>query len=593
MDLISAEEVIRRIEWYFKGGVVSYLTPDQARAARKGVLATSRSNTFDEQPLNLHNARLACESFIKPLPEYPGTFEGRGIVICGGGVKYFTNAWVNISMLRKLGCSLPIELWHLGEEEVDKEMPLLLKEFDVECVDALKVRKRHPVRRLKGGWELKSYAILHCPFREVLFLDADNVPVVNPEFLFESQPYRETGAIFWPDYGQLKKSQTIWDSCGLERPEGPEFESGQIVVDKERCWKALRLALWFNEHSDFYYQHIHGDKETFHLAFRKLGKSFAMPQTPIHPLEGTMCQHDFAGNRIFQHRNTDKWNLLLNNKRVEDFWFEADCRSSVKRLQEIWDGRMSRYGRVLKNRERVKIIRPPTIFGCMISCPERTEVRERTLQNLAATDWGSRPVCVQMDQGTFTKKQERQTHTSYLALRQGVNSGAEYILFLEDDLEFNRWFHHNLLHWSPLAQRIVALGGLYNPGVKPLACDVNNHATVVDPQSVFGSQAFLISLRAAEFFLQHWSEVEGMQDIKMSRLAAKMKRPIFYHAPSLVQHLGIQSVWGGFFHQAPDYDPNWRSVGEEERPSNLVRNNHEVRQHLQPAHAGTRISAQD
>src|SRR5439155_3065887 len=106
MDLISAEEVIRRIEWYFKGGIVSYLTPDQARAARKGVLATSRSNTFDEQPLNLHNARLACESFVKTLPEYPGSCEGRGIVICGGGVKYFSNAWVYLRILRILCCSL-------------------------------------------------------------------------------------------------------------------------------------------------------------------------------------------------------------------------------------------------------------------------------------------------------------------------------------------------------------------------------------------------------------------------------------------------------------------------------------------------------
>src|SRR5438046_6470344 len=92
-----------------------------------------------------------------------------------------------------------------------------------------------------------------------------------------------------------------------------------MVLDKQRWWKALRLALWFNEHSDFYYKHLHGDKETFHLAFKKLGKTFSMPQIPIHRLEGTMCQHDFDGKRIFQHRNMDKWNLFLNNKRVRIF----------------------------------------------------------------------------------------------------------------------------------------------------------------------------------------------------------------------------------------------------------------------------------
>jgi len=31
--------------------------------------------------------------------------------------------------------------------------------------------------------------------------------------------------------------------------------------------------------------------------------------------------------------------------------------------------------------------------------------------------------------------------------------------------------------------------------------------------------------------------------------------PIYYHTPSLVQHVGIESAWGGHFHWAPDYDP--------------------------------------
>ena len=34
MDMISAEEVIRRIELYFTGGACKYLTPAEARLAR-------------------------------------------------------------------------------------------------------------------------------------------------------------------------------------------------------------------------------------------------------------------------------------------------------------------------------------------------------------------------------------------------------------------------------------------------------------------------------------------------------------------------------------------------------------------------------
>ncbi len=338
MDLISSAEVIGRIEMYFKGGALGYLSPNQAKAAERGIRA-SAANQYDDEPLTLANARLACEQFIKTIPSYPGGYAGRGIVICAGGVRYFPGAWVCIQMLRRLGCTLPIQLWHLGEDEMDEGMKSIVAPLNVETIDAAAMRLKRPARIL-GGWELKPYALLHSPFQAVLLLDADNVPVVNPEFLFETSQYRETGAIFWPDYGRLEKTEVIWDSCGLPRPEGPEFESGQIVLDKMRCWRALRLCLWFNENSDFYYQYLHGDKETFHLAFRKLNQPFSLVDQPIHSLAGTMCQHDFEGHRLFQHRNTDKWNLFLRNQSVDDFWFEEECRGYLAQLQQIWDGRM-------------------------------------------------------------------------------------------------------------------------------------------------------------------------------------------------------------------------------------------------------------
>jgi len=561
MDMITSAEVIRRIELYFNGGTVTYLSAAQAKAGRRGVRAT-RSNTFDDQPLNIHNARGAFEKFVQTLPAYPGKFEGQGIVICGGGLQYFTNAWVCINVLRELGCTLPIQLWYLGEDEMDEEMKLLLKPFGIECVDAMKVRKRHPARRL-GGWELKPYAMLHCPFREVLLLDADNVPVVNPEFLFQTQPYRQTGAIFWPDYGQFKKTQMIWDNCDLMRPNGPEFESGQIVLDKKRCWQALCLTMWFNENSDFYYEHLLGDKETFHLAFEKLKKSYTMPSRPIHSLEGTMCQHDFEGNRLFQHRNGDKWNLFLRNKAVKGFSFEEECRGYVNQLREVWDGRMSRYGAAAGQktaRTNVALEQVPRVEACMISCQERVKVRERTLRNLAATDWGDRPVHVQLDTGQSENRQERQALVSYLALRHGVESKADYILFLEDDLVFNRWLWHNLCHWAPVQERRITLAGLYNPNIRALAWAVRTNSTVMDPDYIYGSQAFLLSLSAARHIVRHWRKIDGMQDIRISRLAAQLKQPIFYHTPSLVQHVGVKSVWGGTFHRARDYDPDWKAA---------------------------------
>lgn len=283
------------------------------------------------------NARERAARFIGSIPPCPDIFDGRGIVICGGGVRYFTCAWVCVHQLRRLGCTLPIQLWFLGPKELDDQMRALVAPLGVTCIDGRELRQRIPARIL-NGWELKAYALLHCPFREVLLLDADNVPVVDPEFLFDTPQFRESGAIFWPDYGRMKSDRAAWSLFDVPFRDEPEFESGQMVVDKSRAWRPLNLAMWYNEFSDFFYHHIHGDKDTFRFAWHRLGQKFSLPPFPIHSLPCTMCQHDFEGRRIFQHRNMDKWSLRGENKRISGFQFEDECRADLERLRGAWDG---------------------------------------------------------------------------------------------------------------------------------------------------------------------------------------------------------------------------------------------------------------
>lgn len=183
---------------------------------------------------------------------YPSGLEGRGVVICAGGLKFFPGAWVCIRMLRRLHCKLPIQLWHLGEAEMTSEMRDLIAPYGVEIIDAYKVRDQHPARIL-NGWELKPYSIIHSKFKDVLFLDADNVPVVNPQFLFETPHYLRTGAVFWPDKARLDAKNPIWNICEIPYRDEPSFDSGQVLIDKERCWQALHVTMHMNEFSDFYY----------------------------------------------------------------------------------------------------------------------------------------------------------------------------------------------------------------------------------------------------------------------------------------------------------------------------------------------------
>jgi hypothetical protein len=558
MDLITSTDVTHRIEGYFKGGAVKYLASRQRPAGERGIAATSQ-NLFDRHCLNLSSAGLACERFIKTIPNYPDSYDGRGIVICGGGVRYFAGAWVCIKMLRRLRCSLPIQLWYLGRKEMDSRMKALLAPFGVECVDATSVRKKFPARILQG-WELKSYALLHSPYREVLLLDADNVPVVNPEFLFATPQFRATGAIFWPDFlrGTAKKARAIWRSFGLQIPHELEFESGQIVLDKQRCWRALCLAWWINDNSDFFYRHLHGDKETFHLAFHKLKTAYSLVPKPIVPLPGVMCQHDFLGRRIFQHRNMEKWDLFFN-KRIKGFRWEKQCHAYIGDLRRAWDGRISSDAEWKALAKSKRIRRTIKIEAMMISCRERDELRRRTLENLAKTDWGDTPVHIHFDTPTDGDFQQRQVQSSYLALQKSLDCRTDYILFLEDDLDFNRHIRHNLHQWDPIRRGVVTLAGLYNPRLWERAWDLRSNARIIDPNAAFGSQALLLSKETAAYVVRRWNDILGLQDTKISRLVGRLRKPVYYHAPSLVQHIGSSSTWGGGFHQAFDFDPVWKA----------------------------------
>ena len=278
--------------------------------------------------------------FLRNLGPYPtGSLSGRGIVTCAGGTRYLPCGWVCIQMLRRLGCTLPVEIWSLGPTEIDADASRLFEPLGVRCVDASEVAERHPVRIL-NGWELKPFSILHSAFGEVLFLDADDVPARDPTDLFESAEYRRTGAVFWPDFGRLGPQRTIWDVCRVPYRDEPEFETGQVVVHKARCWRAMQLTMHLNEYSDFYYRHIHGDKETFHMAWRMLRQEYSMVSWPIHALRGVMCQHDFEGRRVFQHRNLAKWELEGPNQHIPGFMHEDECLGFLEDLRRRWDGRI-------------------------------------------------------------------------------------------------------------------------------------------------------------------------------------------------------------------------------------------------------------
>lgn len=269
----------------------------------------------------------AAHAMALSVPE----LTGRGIVIPAGG-NYACSAYVTVRMLRHLGCNLPIQIWHLGPREMPPLAAAAFAEFGVETVDAHIVCKQFPHSRL-NGWELKAYALLHSPWREVLLLDADNIPVQNVDQLFNTVGYTETGALFWPDRGRWPPEAIIWTLSGLDYRDEAEFESGQLVVDKQRCWPAVVLANEINNDSAFWYSKIHGDKDTFRLAWRSVNLPYFMnPHMGSAPWP-LFYQRDTHGEFLFQHGY--KWTLPPEHNRPfgeesPGYPFSAQCFNAIK-----------------------------------------------------------------------------------------------------------------------------------------------------------------------------------------------------------------------------------------------------------------------
>ncbi len=269
----------------------------------------------------------------------PDRFSGAGIVICAGGAAMFTNAFVLIHVLRhSLGCRLPIEVWYLGEAELSPRMRGMLGELHVACVDGLSITSNMPLDTI-DGWRLKALALAWSSFSKVLLLDADQVPTRDPAEVFDWPDFIRTGAVLWPDVLDIDHENPIWALCGLVGQGRRSIESGQLLIDKERHWRAVQIALRLNEEAHEVYQIIYGDKDTFLLGLLIAGSDFSLIQTgPGIDIRRCFYQHDCNGEILFQHRTGAKWRYSGSQDVLDGFQNEGACAAALETLRRQWNG---------------------------------------------------------------------------------------------------------------------------------------------------------------------------------------------------------------------------------------------------------------
>ena len=236
-----------------------------------------------------------------PMPE----MDGFGIVTVAGGPKYLRYLWTSVKRTRTL-TDAPIICYHIGPREIAHHSVPMLEDLGVEFRDALPIMQRENYT-LQGnkGWSAKSAAILDCPFRDVLFLDADCFPLIAPEDILNHTDYSQ-GFLCFPDIQHCRKNDMLFPNLGLKRiPDWREAEAGQFFVDRSRYWKEIQLYSFMNGRPNPFHDLAHGDKVLLQLACMKLRTPFQMAGTPS--FDGTAITHRLTdGTEAFLHYGEHK-----------------------------------------------------------------------------------------------------------------------------------------------------------------------------------------------------------------------------------------------------------------------------------------------
>lgn len=250
-----------------------------------------------EQMTELHkNLVEELDKVLEDFGDLSKIYKGTGIAIVAGA-RFMPIVTNSLRMLRRTGCSLPVEVFLANQEEYEVQLcEEIFPALGAECRVLPDVLGKAALRNFPlKGYQFKILSALASSFEHVLLLDADNIAIKDPSVVFKSEVYKKYGYILWPDYWERSTHPEFFNIAGTtlggvrddvkksdddnEPPKladlmgsmpNPSTESGQVFVNKSAKFKALLLATYYNLNGPRYYYPLfsqgmmgEGDKETF------------------------------------------------------------------------------------------------------------------------------------------------------------------------------------------------------------------------------------------------------------------------------------------------------------------------------------------
>lgn len=307
---------------------------------------------------------------------YLDALSGRGIVI-GIHDKEVAYAARLLKVLNHLGNRLPIQFVHEGDllqgAALSLEDAAKLATGTSQKIEFISIRPAitKGYQSIFKGYNNKWFAALFTTFEEIILMDADAVPFVDPATFFDLEGYKDTGAYFFRDRElseALKQNQVDFFS-GMIPQDGSVFgyhidatklnnnffnynskhvmESGVVVMDRRTHMLGLLVSLslqyWFQSGRIMY-----GDKDLFWLGQLISGNSdFHFNEhaaAAVGELEGEnrLCSAQLA------HLSKNKKLLWINgtllkckkNTWVADFFkyphIRQKCGNTLAKMKEVY-----------------------------------------------------------------------------------------------------------------------------------------------------------------------------------------------------------------------------------------------------------------
>lgn len=250
------------------------------------------------------------------IPPYdPDKSQGQGIVTCCGSredIKIAT--YVLLRLLQYYDIELPVEIWQFDFEE-DSWWTSLFESLGATVKSTSKEPQSYNTKQIIG-WVLKTKALIESGFEDILFLDADVIPLQNPLWMIDFMKKNDLD-VFFPGVrlfqqhaGQKKGFGAIRHITGtLPRYL---FETGEIALNKRRAWYAINNARFFDVYADFFYRYIRGDKDSMLMGYLLTDTSWQWGATSrLELLEHGFMYYDENDKELFCHRASEKAKLGL------------------------------------------------------------------------------------------------------------------------------------------------------------------------------------------------------------------------------------------------------------------------------------------